>query len=73
MVDLEAGTIDLIWNGMTITDELKESILISDPYMTNQQVLVGYRAKTSPNTTASKAWQTSAPSLTKWAPRRRRW
>lgn len=41
VVDLEAGTIDLIWNGMTITDELKESILISDPYMTNQQVLVG--------------------------------
>ena len=41
VVDLEAGTIDLIWNGMTITDDLKESILISDPYMTNQQVLVG--------------------------------
>lgn len=41
VVDLEAGTIDLIWNGMTITEELQQSILISDPYMTNQQVLVG--------------------------------
>lgn len=41
VVDLNAGTIDLVWNGMTITDELKENILISDPYMTNQQVIVG--------------------------------
>lgn len=41
VVDLNAGTIDLVWNGMTITDELRENILISDPYMTNQQVIVG--------------------------------
>lgn len=40
VTDLESHNIDLIWNGMTITDELKESILISDPYMINQQVLV---------------------------------
>lgn len=44
VVDLDAGRIDLIWNGMTITDELKESILISDPYMRNQQVLVAPNA-----------------------------
>ena len=37
---LNAGEIDLIWNGMTITDELKEKILISDPYLENQQVNV---------------------------------
>ena len=41
VIDLNAGTIDLIWNGMTITEELQESILISDSYMKNQQVIVG--------------------------------
>ena len=40
VMELESNNIDLIWNGMTITDELKESILISDPYMINQQVIV---------------------------------
>ena len=40
VVDLNGGTIDLIWNGMTITPDLQESILISTPYLTNQQVLI---------------------------------
>ncbi len=40
VMELNSGNIDVIWNGMTITDELKETILISDPYMVNQQVLV---------------------------------
>lgn len=44
VVDLNAGTIDLVWNGMTITDELKKNILISEPYMTNQQVIIGTEA-----------------------------
>ena len=39
-VSLKSGEIDLIWNGMTITDELKEEFLITDPYMENQQVIV---------------------------------
>ena len=29
--ELNSKTIDVIWNGMTITDELKESIAISAP------------------------------------------
>ncbi len=37
---LASGEIDLIWNGMTITDDLREVMLISDPYMVNQQVVV---------------------------------
>ena len=41
IIELESGRIDLIWNGMTITDELKDAMLISDPYMVNQQVIVG--------------------------------
>ena len=40
VIDLQAGTIDCIWNGMTITEELQESILISDAYMENKQVVV---------------------------------
>lgn len=38
--DLEAGYIDAIWNGMTITDELLQNISISDPYVQNKQVVV---------------------------------
>ena len=37
IVTLKAGTIDVIWNGMTITDELKENILLSDVYLENRQ------------------------------------
>jgi polar amino acid transport system substrate-binding protein len=40
VASLEAKEIDCIWNGMTITDELKEEILISDAYLENKQVLV---------------------------------
>ena len=40
IMSLQSGEIDAIWNGMTVTDELKQNILLSDPYMTNQQVLV---------------------------------
>ena len=38
--DLEVGTIDCIWNGMSITDELQEKILVSEPYLANRQVAV---------------------------------
>ena len=38
--ELKTKKIDLIWNGMTISDELKASIAISDPYMENKQVIV---------------------------------
>ncbi len=39
-VELEAKTIDCIWNGMTITDERLENMSISVPYMNNKQVMV---------------------------------
>lgn len=37
---LEEGTIDCIWNGMTLTKELQETISCSQPYLSNAQVLV---------------------------------
>lgn len=39
-VDLEGFSIDMIWNGMTITDELVDAINISDPYLKNRQAVV---------------------------------
>ena len=38
--ELNSGAIDCIWNGMTINDERKAAMGISDPYMENKQVVV---------------------------------
>ncbi len=40
VMELNAKSIDCIWNGMTITDELKQQIDISVPYVKNMQVIV---------------------------------
>ena len=40
IMELQAQTIDCIWNGMTITPELQEALTISDPYIKNYQVVV---------------------------------
>lgn len=39
-VELNSKTIDCIWNGLTITDERKENMTLSVPYMENKQVMV---------------------------------
>ncbi|MDL2236704.1 transporter substrate-binding domain-containing protein [Christensenellaceae bacterium OttesenSCG-928-K19] len=39
-MELDSGNIDVIWNGYTITDERKEKVLMSDPYMKNEQVML---------------------------------
>ncbi len=39
-IELNAGKIDLVWNGLTITDERKENMQISIPYLTNEQAVV---------------------------------
>ena len=39
-VELNTKTIDCIWNGMTITDERKEAMNITNAYMQNKQVMV---------------------------------
>ena len=38
--ELETKNIDVIWNGMTITEEVKLNTSCSDPYVINAQVLV---------------------------------
>ena len=37
---LSNGTIDLIWNGMTIHEEMYDNLEISNPYLTNNQAMV---------------------------------
>lgn len=39
-LELSTGKIDCIWNGFTITDDRKESLCMSDAYLSNAQVLV---------------------------------
>lgn len=39
-IELSAKKIDCIWNGMTIDDERKANMSISQPYMQNTQVLI---------------------------------
>lgn len=43
--ELQNGTIDAIWNGYTATDERKEKVAFTIPYMENQQVLVSKKSK----------------------------
>ncbi|WP_458414746.1 amino acid ABC transporter substrate-binding protein [Schinkia sp. CFF1] len=38
--ELSSGRIDLIWNGYTITDERKQKVLFTKPYLANAQVVV---------------------------------
>lgn len=38
--ELNSGRIDMIWNGYTITDERKEKVLFTKPYLENSQVVV---------------------------------
>jgi polar amino acid transport system substrate-binding protein len=39
-LELANGNIDVIWNGLTITDERKEKMLFSAPYMDNRQIVI---------------------------------
>ncbi|MGS4870882.1 amino acid ABC transporter substrate-binding protein [Streptococcus sp. Z556] len=43
--ELQNGTIDAIWNGYTATDERKEKVSFTIPYMENQQVLVSKKSQ----------------------------
>ena len=38
--ELASGNIDMIWNGYTITEERKEKVLFSEPYLSNSQIIV---------------------------------
>ncbi|WKY45342.1 amino acid ABC transporter substrate-binding protein [Eubacteriaceae bacterium ES2] len=39
-LELDSGNIDVIWNGLTITEERKEVMDFTEPYLENDQVIV---------------------------------
>lgn len=39
-IELESGKVDALWNGLTITDERKESMDFTAPYIMNKQIIV---------------------------------
>lgn len=38
--ELNNKTIDVLWNGFSITEERKQEVLFSDPYMINHQIII---------------------------------
>ena len=52
-VELKGKTIDCIWNGLTITDDRKETMSISNAYMRNKQVIVMKKDKIGTYTDAA--------------------
>ncbi len=39
-IELESGKVDMLWNGLTITDERRENMDFTDPYLNNRQVII---------------------------------
>ena len=39
-MELESGNIDVVWNGMTLTDEVRSAMECTNPYCKNAQVIV---------------------------------
>ena len=52
VLELTSNKIDVIWNGMTITDELKANIDLTIPYATNYQCVVTKKANVNDYTNA---------------------
>jgi len=40
IASLDAGEIDMIWNGLSITPERKQQIVFSKPYLDNRQIII---------------------------------
>ena len=40
VLELDGRTIDVVWNGMTLTDEVLSAMECSQPYLNNQQVVI---------------------------------
>ncbi|WP_046497139.1 amino acid ABC transporter substrate-binding protein [Syntrophomonas zehnderi] len=38
--ELDSGNIDVIWNGLTITEERKNEMLFTDPYIKDYQIII---------------------------------
>ena len=40
IMELDSKSIDVVWNGMTLTDEVTSSMECTNPYCNNAQVIV---------------------------------
>ena len=40
IMELDSKNIDVVWNGMTLTDEVTASMNCTNPYFSNAQVIV---------------------------------
>lgn len=47
VMELEGKTIDVVWNGMTLNDEVKSAMECSNPYFNNAQVIIVPAEKTA--------------------------
>ena len=52
ILELNSGNIDCVWNGMTLTDEVLNSMSCTDPYVLNAQVVVMDSSKIKDGMTA---------------------
>ena len=53
-MELKAGTIDCVWNGMSVTPERKENMALSDKYLNNKIVLMALADSDTDVTDASQ-------------------
>ena len=44
--ELKSGRVNVLWNGLDITEKRKENMLFSDPYMDNRQILFVKKGRT---------------------------
>ena len=56
-IELNTNKIDLIWNGLTITDERSSSMEMSAPYMKNKQVAVIRKTDATKYTKDTATWK----------------
>lgn len=40
LLSLKKGDIDVIWNGLTVTEEREAEINFTEPYLANRQILI---------------------------------
>jgi len=73
-MELETKAIDVVWNGMTLTDEVKSLMGVSEPYCKNAQVVVlsadlaDQYMYSSPPTYSAPAASAASPSPWRTAP-----
>ena len=53
-IELKSGTIDCVWNGMSVTPERKESMALTDKYLNNKIVLMTLKTSSIDVTDASQ-------------------